>query len=203
MRKINANLFSLKFLLASVIFISVFASLISADIDRYALVLQRSPAHGGDISPGSGIKFSEMGEVVKIVATPKTGYQFVYWLGEVTDPTNNITSVLVESPMMVIAVFKREESKTPAISGSSSGVNYSAARPRSMPGAGRSSGGYTPPSKPPVIIIPPPPPEEPPTDPPDEPIPEPGTLLLFSGGVVIALGEIRRRRDKFLQQSNR
>ena len=77
--------------------------------DGTALMLEISPSEGGylNIAPGVHIygKFAE----VTLTATPKPGYQFVYWLGSVSESTHSSTSVFLDSPKMVIAVFERTE----------------------------------------------------------------------------------------------
>src|SRR5512140_3011115 len=52
---------------------------------------------------------------VALTATPKPGYQFVCWLGNVTNTTTGSTSVFLDSPKMVIAVFERSKFQTPGL----------------------------------------------------------------------------------------
>jgi hypothetical protein len=44
-----------------------------------------------------------------LTAAPKPGYQFVYWLGDVTDPMSNRTIVRLDGPKIVVAVFEAVE----------------------------------------------------------------------------------------------
>lgn len=168
------------------------------ETDGTALLLQQTPPQGGKISPSVGVHHFELYAEVTLTAVPKPGYHFVYWLGDVSDPTANSTIVYLDAPKIVIAVFERVE------------YDFLVAeeRPQSRPvgglvGAGadyaRGGGGGigrrpSPPSRP----SPPPPP--PPTEekdfpvPPEgndfpvpEPIPEPATAVLLVLGSLFAL----------------
>ena len=44
--------------------------------------------------------------VVTVSAEPQPGYQFAYWLGDVTDPKSRCTTVQLNGPKMVVAVFR-------------------------------------------------------------------------------------------------
>ncbi len=77
--------------------------------DGYALLIQQSPPNGGVITPGIGVYDAELDERVTIKAIPKPGYRFMIWLGDVDDPTSNVTTVFADGPKIVIAVFERSE----------------------------------------------------------------------------------------------
>lgn len=75
----------------------------------YALLIQSSPPDGGVVSPGMGIQKVGIGQTVTLSATPKQGYRFLYWLGDVESNTGPDTTVTVASPKLIIAVFARED----------------------------------------------------------------------------------------------
>ncbi|HEG43125.1 MAG TPA: PEP-CTERM sorting domain-containing protein [Phycisphaerales bacterium] len=77
--------------------------------DGYALLIQQSPPNGGIVTPALGIYDAELDERVTITAIPRPGYRFMIWLGDVDDPTSNVTTVSADSPKMVIAIFERSE----------------------------------------------------------------------------------------------
>ena len=77
--------------------------------DGYALLIQQSPPNGGVVTPGAGVYDAELDERVTIKAIPKPGYRFMIWLGDVDNPTSNVTTVFADGPKMVIAVFERSE----------------------------------------------------------------------------------------------
>ncbi len=88
------------------IFVGISAAENSA-IDGMALLVERTPANGGIVSPDAGVHSFMPGQAIKITATPKTGYNFVYWLGSVENPTESSTTITLDSPKIVIAVFER------------------------------------------------------------------------------------------------
>ena len=73
------------------------------------LLLQQTPTQGGTIKPDTGVHHFNLNTDVNLTAVPKPGYQFVYWLGDVSDPTANRTVVHLDAPKIVIAVFERAE----------------------------------------------------------------------------------------------
>ena len=77
--------------------------------DDPMLLLQLSPVQGGTITPGPGIHQFGLNAIVTLTAVPKPGYQFVYWLGDVIDPISNRTTVYLDLPKIVMAVFERAE----------------------------------------------------------------------------------------------
>jgi len=72
-----------------------------------ALMLQQSPVDGGTIEPGNGVHRIEQNTHMNLRAVPQPGYQFVTWLGDVAEPTANVTTTYMDSPKIVIAVFER------------------------------------------------------------------------------------------------
>ena len=75
--------------------------------DRTALMLEVSPSQGGYLNIATGVHTYDRFAEVTLIATPRPGYQFVYWLGNVSESTHSSTSVFLDSPKMVIAVFER------------------------------------------------------------------------------------------------
>ncbi|HUW19566.1 MAG TPA: hypothetical protein VMW16_09710 [Sedimentisphaerales bacterium] len=71
------------------------------------LLLQKTPFQGGKTTPDVGVHRFDANAPVVLTAIPKAGYQFVYWLGDVSDPTENSTTVSLDSPKIVIAVFEQ------------------------------------------------------------------------------------------------
>jgi hypothetical protein len=171
----------------------------------YALLLEQSPVDAGKITPQVGIYRAELDEVVTLRAIPKPGYRFVYWLGDVTDATTNETTIFVDAPKIVIAVFERSEFELLLEAGIVSGRGRGGLRwqPDFKPrgGGGGGGGGGQPPREPPE------PPEWPeyehefpvPGDPfpvpePDEEIPEPATIILLGvGASSLMLGQRKRK----------
>ena len=77
------------------------------ETDGTALLLQQTPARGGEVSLGVGVHHFALNTEVTLTAVPKPGYQFVYWLGDVSDPTASSTIVYLDVPKIVIAIFER------------------------------------------------------------------------------------------------
>jgi hypothetical protein len=80
-----------------------------AETPLFDLCIEQSPAKAGRVTPDSGTHRFSANSVVMLAAEPQQGYQFAYWLGDVADPTAKRTSVQVDSPKVVIAIFKRAE----------------------------------------------------------------------------------------------
>jgi hypothetical protein len=95
-------------LLALMIVLSVSAAAVASD-DGYALLIQSSPPGAGAVTPGLGVHKTAIGQTIALSAVPKQGYQFLYWLGDVSSTTGPDTSVSVDSPKLVVAVFARED----------------------------------------------------------------------------------------------
>jgi hypothetical protein len=73
------------------------------------LLLEQTPATGGEITPVAGVYYYAPGAEVTLTAVPKPGYQFVHWLGEVSDPASKSTVVYLNKPKVIIAVFEPTE----------------------------------------------------------------------------------------------
>ncbi|MDO8302572.1 MAG: PEP-CTERM sorting domain-containing protein [Sedimentisphaerales bacterium] len=85
----------------------------ASDQVDYVLMLQQTPVNGGTVSPDVGVHNVAANGAVTVTATPKAGYQFVYWLGDVSDPTAASTVVALNAPKVVVAVFERSEYELP------------------------------------------------------------------------------------------
>ena len=77
--------------------------------DTTALLIQQTPAQGGTVTPDLGLQQFELYTDVTLTAVPKPGYQFVYWLGDVSDPTASTTIAYLDAPKIIVAVFERIE----------------------------------------------------------------------------------------------
>ena len=75
--------------------------------DGTALLLQQTPPQAGNITPAPGVHKFEPYTQVTLTAVPKPGYQFVYWLGDVSEPTASTTVAYLDAPKIIIAVFER------------------------------------------------------------------------------------------------
>ncbi len=161
------------------------------ETDGTALLLQQTPVQGGTITPEVGVHHFDLNTDVTLTAVPRPGYQFVYWLGDVSDPTANRTVVYLDAPKIVIAIFERSEyefldveERTQSAPGGglfASAADY--ARQGYGGGGGRRPNGPRPPD------------QEPQPEPDDDdfpvPIPEPATVCLLGlGGLTL----LRRKR---------
>jgi len=95
---------SLTFIVAAVIAIA------PACMGRsYVLLVEQTPIEGGIIDPGVGVHSFTPGEMVTLTATPRPGYQFVRWMGDVSSADTSSTTVTLDAPKMLVAVFERVE----------------------------------------------------------------------------------------------
>ena len=95
-------------LLALIIVLSVSVTATASD-DGYALLIQSSPPDAGGVTPGLGIHKTAIGQTVALSAVPKKGYRFLYWLGDVSLTDSPDTTVSVDSPKLVVAVFSKDD----------------------------------------------------------------------------------------------
>ena len=188
--------------------------------ETYVLMIEQSPVDTGIITPGVGIHRFEINQDVKLTATPKVGYRFLYWLGDVTEPTSNETTIFIDAPQMIIAVFERDEyallteSDMPQKGAGGGGAIATSVNIRGAASAASGLSGPMPRPKqrfltlpfspPPFPFVPVPsetPTEDDPTDgndipvPDDNPIPEPATITLFSLGASLLMTRRRRIRN--------
>ncbi len=175
----------MKHLRITICFIFLFCIRCFAQSD-YAVLVQESPVGAGEIQPGIGIHTFYADEIVTLTTIARPGWKFVYWLGEVSDPTANRTMIAVDGPKIIIAVFQRDEIELPGGDMPvGDGPATMTSRYDGFSSGGFSGGGggddpppYYPPDPPPYY-----PPEPPPDNPPPVPgVPEPATVLLFGIG---------------------
>ncbi len=162
------------------------------ETDGTALLLQQAPPQGGIITPDVGVHHFDLNTDVTLTAVPRPGYQFIYWLGDVSDPTANRTVVYLDAPKIVVAIFERAEYKFLDVQeraqSAPGGGLFAGAADYARQGFG--GGGGRRPEKP---RWPEPPDQEPQPEPDDfpVPIPEPATVCLLGLG---GLSLLRRRR---------
>ena len=177
--------------------------------DGVAMLLQQTPAEGGRVTPGPGMHHFETDAEIALTAVPAAGYQFVYWLGDVSDPGANSTIARLDAPKIIIAVFQKIEYDFLPFTQQMRGAPLGGARASAAdyqrggisPTAGtrpRSSSWPRPPQPPQEEPEEPDQPEFPvPNEgdnfPVPEPVPEPGTLCLFGLGGLIFLRKRRRK----------
>lgn len=159
-------------------------------IDGVALLLRQTPVNGGTITPSVGIHRFEINAEITLTAVPKPGYQFVYWLGDVSDPTANNTTAYIDAPKIIIAVFERVAYEFLAMDEVPQGSKPGGGMIPSLIeyGSGGGGGDRPPPEEPPDWPKPP----ESDDFPVPEPIPEPITIILLGAGAAFLL----KRRPK-------
>ncbi len=163
---------SKKMLLAiTVIWIGLSASAYCQQPESTMLLLRQTPLNGGTITPDIGVHNIDLNSEITLTALPKPGYQFVYWLGDVGDPTSNSTTAYLDTPKIIIAVFKQIKYDLVEFEIRSSSAPGTNLRPGSAdysrqgggaPGRRRQSGRNG-------FFFPPPEPPDPP-DPPEPPV---------------------------------
>lgn len=82
---------------------------VHGETSAYELCIEQSPAKAGKVTPDSGTHRFSANAVVALSAEPQPGYRFVYWLGDVADPSAKQTTVEVNTTKVVVAVFQPEE----------------------------------------------------------------------------------------------
>ena len=70
------------------------------------LMLDQSPSDAGLITPGTGVHRFIPNTQIEVTAVPQQGFQFAYWLGDVSDPTASTTRVHLNESKAVIAVYE-------------------------------------------------------------------------------------------------
>jgi hypothetical protein len=157
-----------------------------------SLMLESTPAEGGYLNIKSGVHTFDLYAEVALKATPKPGYQFDCWLGSVSESSHSSTSVYLDSPKMVIAVFERTKFEMAGIEEVEDGVSGGASSGGRVRSAGLSDSsleqavGGVPPSRPSGPHIP----HNVPV--PGKEVPEPATIAILSAGLLILVN--RRRK---------
>jgi hypothetical protein len=75
----------------------------------YVLLVEQTPIEGGVVTPGAGVHDFKPGQTVTVTAAPRPGYQFVRWMGDVSARDAGTTTVTLDSPKVLVAVFERVE----------------------------------------------------------------------------------------------
>ena len=76
------------------------------------MIMRQSPAEGGILHPDPGLHYYGVNAQVFLAAIPNPGYEFICWLGDVSDPAANRTVVYLDQPKIIIAMFERTEYNT-------------------------------------------------------------------------------------------
>lgn len=165
------------------------------------LILQQTPSEGGTLTPVPGVHHFALNTEVTLTAIPKPGYQFICWLGDVSDRAAERTVAYLDRPKIVVAVFERSQYDTPMNNTGSGGgrVGGSSAGHSSVesvadfgwggPGrvAGPTQGPRTAKRSKAEAAIPEP-------QPPTPAVPEPATGILLSLGSLFALARRGAKR---------
>ncbi len=109
MKKGNSKALGCAVYICCVTFLFCFSAQASGQEEGTSLMLDVTPPQGGSLNLVPGVHSYDRDAAVNLVATPKPGYQFVCWLGNVSDTTTGTTMVFLDSPKMVIAVFERNK----------------------------------------------------------------------------------------------
>jgi hypothetical protein len=112
MKHVNLKSLSCAAFVCCATFLFCFSAQASGQEDGTSLMLDVSPPQGGSLNIVPGVYSYDRFAVVTLVATPKPGYQFVYWMGNVTNAATGTTMVFLDSPKLVIAVFARNKFET-------------------------------------------------------------------------------------------
>jgi len=114
-------------------FVITFCLLILSPVfaNSYDVLVQESPAGSGVIQPGPGVHTFNNNESISLTTAPNPGYHFVGWLGDVMDPAANRTSMIVDGPKIIIAVFERDQFEALEDSGPQISVGPPGLYPRS------------------------------------------------------------------------
>ncbi|MBN1363018.1 MAG: PEP-CTERM sorting domain-containing protein [Sedimentisphaerales bacterium] len=149
----------------------------------YDLCIEHSPVKAGTVTPRVGTHRYSANSIVTLSASPQPGYQFAYWIGDVSDPKSRQTTVKVDAAKIVVAVFRSVRDngmeRTLALSGGGGGPSQllPSLTDLKSPGFSVSGGGgaKTVPVPVPVPVV---------------PTPEPTSVLL------LGLGALALRRAK-------
>lgn len=184
------------------VFAVVFCGLLKpayCQTNRPVLLLQQIPANAGTITPDPGVHYFEQDASVTLTAVPGPGYQFIYWLGDVSEPELNRTTAYLDAPKIIIAIFEKAEFDLEDMSEATQGIpgrmgGGLRASAADFSGQGFSGGGGG--RRQSVRRPPAQPPEPEPLPPPEVPVPtpEPTTLVLLVVGSYLAFAGRRSRK---------
>jgi hypothetical protein len=184
---------SKKLIFAVLILLTFSAKVYCQPGDSTTLLLQQTPVNGGTVTPGVGVHNVTTNTDITLSAIARPGYQFVYWLGDVSDPTSNTTTAYIDTPKIIIAIFERVEYEFLAASemitsragggGSRTGRDYA-----------RQGGGGIGGKRPHKYRPPAPEPDKKSDDfPVPEPIPEPATIALLGFGALVLMRKTKNQ----------
>ncbi|MBA7562980.1 hypothetical protein ES708_04633 [subsurface metagenome] len=74
-------------------------------IRQYKLTMAANPTDGGTTDPVVGVHIYDEDTIVDITASPNEGFGFADWIGDVADPDNASTTVIMNSDKNVTAKF--------------------------------------------------------------------------------------------------
>lgn len=78
---------------------------------EYDLFMEQSPGQAGDITPNAGTHRFGANCSISLRATPQPGYRFAYWLGDVSDPSAECTTIVLNECKVVVAVYDANPEK--------------------------------------------------------------------------------------------
>jgi len=166
--------------------LSVVMSPAYCQAQNITLLVQQTPFEGGAVTPLAGAHHFEQNQEITLTATPNEGYEFLYWLGDVSNQESTNTTVQLDKPKIVVAVFEpiRDSIDVSSLSGGGGGGGglisnpVTIGQPASISGTG---------SKKPKQTAYAPSSEDPPV------IPEPATALLLTLGSLFTFTKRRRK----------
>jgi hypothetical protein len=175
------------------------------------LLLQQTPLDGGIVTPSPGVHFFAPNSEIVLTAIPNPGYEFIYWLGDVGDPTAGRTITYLNKPKIIIAIFEPIEDSASFIGRGSVGggrvtagsliaaADYGGWGQTSLATSGSRPSESQAPNLYQQVVgpLPPGPPEYPiwpePVTPSEPPIPEPATGILLLLGSLFLIARKRNR----------
>ncbi len=197
--KYPANVGFRSVLLAVIILVSCTFSSAYCQNQKITLLVQQTPSDGGNVTPNEGAYKYDQNSEVTITATPNKGYEFLYWLGDVTDQESITTTVHLDKSKIIIAVFEpvksaldASERNVPNIGGGGSGGGSLAGNRVAIGNSiSLSGGGGVIPQKPTTVYVPVTVGDKPPV------VPEPATGLLLALGSLFAFTKRRSKKNNY------
>ena len=165
--------------------------------NKYTLLVQQTPSDGGQVTPLAGSYKYDPGTEITLTAKPNNGYEFAYWLGDVSNQQASSTIVLLNKPKIIIAVFQPIQNNL-NVSGDIGGggaISGLVSNPVTIgQPASLSSGGAGKPQQQKVYA---PAGENPPV------VPEPATGVLLTLGSILTFTKKRKRKVNLSQNESR
>jgi hypothetical protein len=85
------------------------AAPVSCPAVQVAMLLATQPGQGGFVNPRQGVYSFDPDSQIILTAAAKPGYEFVCWLGDVSDRTAARTIAHLDKPKIIVAVFERAD----------------------------------------------------------------------------------------------